>query len=70
MILNMHEFQQRMRTDREFRRRILAARKAGTLAETLAAEGWELDLSQMEVRLPQVRTDVHAGDCYCGIISN
>jgi len=61
----MLEFQERMRRDRAFRQRILAARKAGTLAETLAQEGCELDLSMLVIHLPQVRTNIHGGQCYC-----
>ena len=71
------EFQQRMRRDRVFRQRILAARKAGTLPDTLAQEGWEFDLSRMDVRLPQVQTGIRAGtecentgSCYCLMIGN
>ncbi len=63
----VQEFQQRMRQDRAFRRRILAARKAGILTETLAQEGCEFDLSQLEVHLPQVRTGLRGGQCYCMI---
>ena len=69
MIHTAQEFQQRMRHDRAFRRRILAARKAGTLAETLAQEGCDFDLSLLEVHLPHVQTGIHAGQdggpCYC-----
>lgn len=65
MIQTVQEFQQRMRSDRAFRQRILAARKAGTLAEALAEEGYELDLSSLDVHLPKVNTGIHAGQCYC-----
>ncbi len=71
------EFQQRMRRDRAFRQHILAARKAGTLPDTLAQEGWEFNLSMMDVRLPQVQTGIRAGtdganseSCYCMMIGN
>ena len=71
------EFQQRMRRDRAFRQRILAARRAGTLPEILAQEGCEFDLSLMDVRLPQVQTGIRAGtdradpnSCYCMMIGN
>jgi hypothetical protein len=56
-----------MRRDRAFRQRILAARKAGSLPETLAQEGY--DLSLLEVQQPQVRTGLHGGQCYCLIVS-
>jgi hypothetical protein len=57
------EFEKRMRRDRAFRERILAASKAGNLPETLEQEGY--DLSLLEVHLPQVRTGLHGGQCYC-----
>ena len=69
MIQTMHEFQQRMRCDRAFRQRILAARRAGTLAEILAQESCELDLSSLEVHLPRVRTGLRGGQCFCAIIT-
>ena len=59
------EFEQRMRQDRAFRQRILAARKAGTLAGTLAQEGYELDFSTLDVHPPHVRTGLRGGQCYC-----
>jgi len=78
MTHTVQEFQQRMRHDRAFRQRILAARKAGTLAETMAQEGCAFDLSVLEVHLPQVNTGIRAGgsgttsctndtscNCYC-----
>jgi hypothetical protein len=58
-----------MRRDRDFRQRILATRKEGTLAEILAQEGYELDFSSMDVCLPRVRTGLRGGQCYCMIIS-
>ena len=68
------EFHQRMRYDRAFRQRILAARRAGTLTETLAQEGCEVDLSLIDVHLPKVQTGIRAGtknagssSCYCMI---
>ena len=67
MIRTMQEFQQRMRRDRAFRQRILAARKAGSLAETLAQEGYELDVSLLDTHLPHVRTGLRGGQCYCMI---
>ena len=70
MIKTTGEFQQRMRRDRDFRQRIMAARKEGTLAEILAQEGYELDFSSMEVRLPRVRTGLRGGQCFCAIITN
>ena len=70
-------FQQRMRRDRAFRQRILAARRAGTLPEILAQEGCEFDLGLVEVQLPQVQTGIRAGadntdpsSCYCLMIGN
>jgi hypothetical protein len=71
MSQSIQEFTRRMRTDRAFRRNILAAKKAGSLAETLAKEGWEIDLNLLDGHLPQVRTGIRAGahesgtDCYC-----
>jgi len=67
MTQTMQEFERRLRHDRTFRQRILAARKDGTLAETLAQDGWELDLSSLEVHLPRVRTGLRGGQCYCMI---
>ena len=74
MTRTVQEFQRSMRNDRAFRQRILAARKAGTLAEILAEEGCEFDLSLMDVHLPQVQTGIRAGtertgrdSCYCMI---
>jgi|MudIll2142460700_1097286.scaffolds.fasta_scaffold210625_2 hypothetical protein len=69
MAQTRQEFQQRMRSDRAFRQRILAARKAGTLYLTLAQEGYEFDLSTLVVHLPQVHTGIRAGQnpCYCMI---
>ena len=67
MAQTIQEFEQRMRCDRAFRQRILAARKAGTLAETLAQEGCELDPGLLEVHLPRVRTGLRGGQCYCMI---
>ncbi len=61
MIGTAQEFQQRLRRDRAFRQRILAAHKAGTLAETLATEGCTFDLSSLEVHLPHVQTGIRAG---------
>lgn len=75
MIHNTQEFEERLRSDRAFRQRILAARKAGTLAETLRQEGCAFDLSLLAAQLPRVRTGILAGvhsnatSCYCGIIS-
>ena len=74
MTQTMQEFQQRLRRDRTFRQRILAARRTGTLAETLVQEGYEFDLSQFDAHLPQVQTGIRAGTnhadtgyCYCMI---
>lgn len=73
MIHNQQEFENRMRCDRAFRQRILAARKAGTLAETLAQEGCTFDMRLLVPHLPQVRTGILAGarrestSCYCMI---
>jgi hypothetical protein len=65
MAQTRQEFQQRMRSDRAFRQRILAARKAGTLYLTLAQEGYEFDLSLLDAPMPRVRTDLRGGQCYC-----
>ena len=72
MTQTVQEFQQRLRHDRAFRQRILAARKAGTLAETLAQEGCDFDLSLLQAYLPRVQTGIRAGQsrpgrdsCYC-----
>ena len=65
MIHTEHEFQQRMRCDRAFRHRIMAARKNGILAEVLAQEGYEIDLNMLVIHIPQVRTNIHGGQCYC-----
>ena len=67
---SVQAFLQRMRHDRAFRQRILAARKAGTLAETMAQDGFAFDLSLLDVHLPQVHTGIRAGgdesnSCYC-----
>ena len=67
MTPTMQEFQQRMRHDRSFRQRILAARKDGTLAVILFQEGYELDFSSLVVHLPRVRTGLRGGSCYCMI---
>jgi len=67
MTQTIQEFEQRMRHDRAFRQRILAARKAGTLPKTLAVEGYAFDLSLIDVHLPHVRTGLHGGQCYCMI---
>ena len=76
MTQTMQEFQQRLRRDRTFRQRILAARRTGTLAETLVQEGYEFDLSLLDMHLPQVQTDIRAGtectntgSCGCAVIS-
>ena len=69
MSTTMVEFQHRMRSDRAFRQRILSARRDGTLVEVLAQEGYELDMSMPDIILPQVRTNLHGGQCYCMIIS-
>jgi hypothetical protein len=69
MIQTMLEFQQRMRCDRSFRQRILAAQKDGTLAAVLSQEGWELDFGSLEIQLPRVRTGLRGGQCFCAIIS-
>ena len=67
----MQEFQHRLRRDRAFRQRILAARKAGTLDMTLAQEGYLFDVNSLVAQLPQVRTGIRAGarsrteSCYC-----
>ncbi len=65
MTQTVQEFEERMRYDRAFRKRILAARKAGTLAETLETEGYTFDLSLVELPLPRVRTGLRGGVCYC-----
>jgi len=65
MTRTVQEFQRSMRHDRAFRQRILAARKAGTLAATLAQEGCEFDLSLINLALPRVRTGLRGGQCYC-----
>jgi len=65
----MGEFQQRMRRDRAFRLRIMAARKDGTLAEILAQEGYELNFSFLDMHLPRVRTGMRGGQCFCAIIN-
>ena len=69
MIQNAREFEQRMRHDRAFRQRILAAHKAGTIDEVLALEGCELDLNMLVIHLPQVRTNIHGGQCFCAVIN-
>jgi hypothetical protein len=65
MTQTLQEFQQRMRCDRAFRQSILVAHKAGTLAERLAQEGCEFDLSLFDIHLPRVRTGLRGGQCYC-----
>ena len=71
MTQTVQEFQERLRHDRAFRHRILAARKAGTLAGTLGQEGFEFDLSLLAAHLPHVHTGLLAGadqsttSCYC-----
>jgi hypothetical protein len=72
MTQTVQEFQQRMRHDRAFRQRILAARKAGTLDMILTQECYDFDLSLLVADLPQVRTGISAGvgirtasECYC-----
>ena len=67
MTQTLQEFQHRMRHDRAFRQRVLAASKAGNLAETLAQEGCEYDLSWLNLPLPLVRTGLRGGQCYCMI---
>jgi hypothetical protein len=65
------EFKQRMRFDRAFRQRVLAARKDGALAKIFEQEGFEFDLSLLVTQLPRVRTGILAGTddtttaCYC-----
>jgi hypothetical protein len=65
MALKVQEFKQRMRHDRSFRQRILAAQKDGTLAVILVQEGYELDFNSLDVHLPHVRTGLRGGQCYC-----
>jgi hypothetical protein len=65
MTQTLQEFQHRMRCDRAFRQRVLAARKTGTLAATLAQEGCEFELSLLNLALPRVRTGLRGGQCYC-----
>ena len=74
MTHTVQEFQERLRHDRAFRQRILAARKAGTLADTLTQEGCDFDLSLLQAYLPRVETGIRAGQsrpgsasCYCMI---
>ena len=67
MTQTMQEFQRRMRHDRSFRQRILAARKDGTMAVVLVQEGYELDFNSLDVHLPRVRTGLRGGQCYCMI---
>ena len=75
MAKTVQEFQQRIRCDRAFRQRILAARRAGLLAETLVKEGYAFDLRQLDVHLPQVQTGIRAGaddsttSCGCVVIN-
>ena len=73
MTQTMQEFQQRLRHDRTFRQRILAARKAGILDEILVQEGYEFNLNQLVVQLPQIRTGIRAGtdctSCGCAVIN-
>ena len=76
MAKTVREFQQQMRCDRAFRQSILAARKAGTLAETLVQAGYAFDLSLLDMHLPQVQTGIRAGtectntgSCGCAVIS-
>ncbi len=61
----VQDFQVRLRRERDFRQRILEARNAGSLAETLAQEGFEFDPCLLQVDVPQVRTNLHGGQCYC-----
>ncbi len=55
----------RLRRDRVFRKRLLAARQAGQLAEFLAAEGYDPNLESLKISLPKVSTNITAGHC-CG----
>jgi hypothetical protein len=55
------QFRQRMRQDKDLRRRILQAHRAGTLAECLLEEGCTFDLKELKAHLPQVHTGVLAG---------
>jgi hypothetical protein len=55
------QFRQRMRQDKDFRRRILQARRAGTLSECLLEEGYTFDLNELKAHLPQVDTGIIAG---------
>ena len=67
MTQTVQEFQQRMRSDRAFRKHIMAARKAGILAETLATEGFAFDPGLLDAHPPRVRTGLRGGQCYCMI---
>ncbi|MBI3915127.1 MAG: Nif11 family protein [Chloroflexi bacterium] len=59
---NLSGFIRQMRQDNAFRRKILASRANGSLAETLLAEGFSFSPEEMEVTLlPLVKTGVRAG---------
>ncbi len=56
-------FNRRMKSDREFRQKILTAWKRGSLMEVLLGEGYTFSLEELDRGLPQVRTGIRAGGC-------
>lgn len=58
--MGINDFLMRMRTDRAFRGRLLAAEKNGFEA-ALLAEGYEFTTDELKGCLPQVHTGIRAG---------
>ncbi len=58
--MGVHGFVMRMRTDRAFRGRLLAAGKDGFEA-ALHEEGYEFTTDELKESLPQIHTGVRAG---------
>jgi hypothetical protein len=54
------DFVKRMKTDKNFRRRVLAAKKEG-LEALLTAEGYAFPLEELTSSLPNVKTNLLAG---------
>ncbi len=59
---NIAQFGQEMRRNKAFRQKILSAWKNGGLQESLLSEGFTFSLEDLNASLPQVRSDIRAGE--------
>ncbi len=65
MSQNIDDFKRRMKMDRFFRYKMLAAWKSGNLSDAMLGEGYTFSIEKLKMDLPRVNTGLRAGGCGC-----